>query len=400
MSEMAIPDDRAGIVPSDTSGSALVLWAYEARLAAQISTSLAKTSFVPASLRGKPEDIAAAILAGQELGLQPMATLRSMDVIQGTPALRAHAMRGLIQSHGHTVQLVESTKTRCVMRGRRKGEDHWQQVEWTVERAAELGLTGKSEWKKQQQTMLVARATGEICRLVASDVLYAMPYAAEELDDSEPLDAQPGSSGGAVTAQEILSRNTVTVEREFPPAPAPARAEPAPAQPRQADQDAEPASAGQLREMNILFTDAGITAHTGKGSTALNDEARFAWLAEHVGARVQSTKDLTTTQAAQAITLLGQAKVEAARSRTAMERRIAALFDSLDAPMSAEDRLRDLSKLLGRPVMGPAEISDTELGDIAGVLADCDGKAFAWDAALDAADQHHKQAANPNEPGL
>jgi len=192
MTEIAIRDENGGelehadqqpIPQPEQMSSALILWAQEARQAAGIATSLAKTSFVPASLRGKPEDITAAILAGQELGLRPMASLRSMDIIQGTPALRAHAMRGLIQSHGHQVQLVESSEGHCVMRGRRKGEDEWQQVEWTIARADRLGLTGKSEWKKQPQTMLVARATGEICRLIASDVLHAMPYAAEELDE-------------------------------------------------------------------------------------------------------------------------------------------------------------------------------------------------------------------------
>jgi hypothetical protein len=183
--------------------SPLVQWAYEARQAAQIAASLAQTSFVPASLRGKPQDITAAILAGQELGLQPMASLRSMDVIQGTPALRAHAMRGLVQSRGHSVQVVESTTTKCVMRGRRHGEDEWQEVEWDLDRAAMLGLVGKSEWKKQPKTMLLARATGEVCRLIASDVLYAMPYAAEELDG--PPDG-PAPVSGRVTAAELLAQ--------------------------------------------------------------------------------------------------------------------------------------------------------------------------------------------------
>jgi len=182
----------------------LVAWAEEARQAAQIAMSLAKTSFVPASLRNKPEDITAAILAGQELGLRPMASLRSMDVIQGTPALRAHAMRGLVQSKGHSVQLVESTRTVCRMRGRRRGEEEWQNVEWTIERAAELGLTGKAEWKKQPKTMLVARATGEVCRLIAADVLHAMPYAAEELDGFTTRAPKQDRTVGTVTAAEIL----------------------------------------------------------------------------------------------------------------------------------------------------------------------------------------------------
>jgi hypothetical protein len=199
--------------PAGAEHSALVLWAYEARQAAQVAMSLAKTSFVPASLRGKPEDITAAILAGQELGLQPMASLRSMDIIQGTPALRAHAMRALVQSHGHKVWMVEQSPTKVVYRGARRvssvmGPAQYepeQESVWTIERAEVLGLTGKAEWKKQPQTMLTARATGEICRLVAADVLYAMPYASEELDGDGPTPAVR-VAGGRVTAAEITGQ--------------------------------------------------------------------------------------------------------------------------------------------------------------------------------------------------
>jgi hypothetical protein len=214
MTEIALPNDDSSEldVPAEQpepggvpfQDSALVQWAYEARQANQIAKSLAQTSFVPSTMRGKPADITAAILAGQELGLQPMATLRSMDVIQGTPALRAHAMRGLVQSHGHEVELVESTPEKCVMRGRRVGKENWQTVTWDIARAELLGLTSKGEWKKQAQTMLVARATGEICRLIASDVLHAMPYAAEELDETSPTTT---NSASKVTVDEVLQRD-------------------------------------------------------------------------------------------------------------------------------------------------------------------------------------------------
>jgi hypothetical protein len=114
-------------------------------------------------------------------------------------------MRGLVQSKGHSVQLLDSDDKRCVMRGRRAGETEWQTVTWTIERAAKLGLTGKDQWRKQPQTMLEARATGTVCRLIASDVLFAMPYAAEELDGSMAPD---GSALVAprVTVEEILER--------------------------------------------------------------------------------------------------------------------------------------------------------------------------------------------------
>lgn len=202
MTEIATRAEQE-VAALDAGDHALVRWAYAAEQAHKIAQSLAKTSFVPRSLQNRPADITAAILAGQELGLQPMATLRSIDVIQGTPALRAHAMRGLVQSRGHRVQVVESTEDRCVIRGRRadEGEGDWQSVEWTIERAERLGLTGKDQWKKQPTAMLVARATGEICRLIASDALHAMAYASEELD------SDGGSDGGAmvprVTVREI-----------------------------------------------------------------------------------------------------------------------------------------------------------------------------------------------------
>lgn len=225
MTDIAIPDRRTEIAQQSNQAtiaepqSALVAWAGEAQIAERLATKLAESSFVPASLRGKPMDITAAILAGLELGLQPMATLRSMDIIQGIPALRAHAMRGLVQSHGHEVELVESTPGHCVMRGRRKGAERWQEVVWTIERASQLGLVGKSEWKKQPQTMLIARATGEICRLIAADVLYAMPYAAEELYESTPRSADVVVSRPRVTLDEIVgAAPEVTIEQLAAPA--------------------------------------------------------------------------------------------------------------------------------------------------------------------------------------
>ena len=208
MNELAIPEPHGQVEPAATQqaeqhmDSDLMQWVQDARQAALVAQSLAKTSFVPASLRGKPDDITAAILAGQELGMKPMATLKSIDVIQGTPALRAHAMRAIVQSHGHEIELVESTPELCRMRGRRRGAEAWQEVTWDLPRAELMQLTGKAEWKKQPQTMLVARATGEMCRLVASDVLHGMPYAAEELAGiahAEVVEDKPRLSLAALT---------------------------------------------------------------------------------------------------------------------------------------------------------------------------------------------------------
>ncbi|MFF7411578.1 hypothetical protein [Streptomyces lydicus] len=219
--QTAVAISQAHAAPEPTAGStALMAWAQEADLAYQMANKLANTSFVPATLRGKPGDITAAILAGSELGLKPMATLKSIDVIQGTPALRAHAMRAVVQKQGHQIELVESSPERCVLRGRRKDADNWQTVEWTTGRASQLGLLGKAEWKKQPQTMLVARATGELCRLIASDALHGMPYVSEELEGTvhaEVVPAKPPLSIAALTNPPTPSgvQRTLPTDAEY-----------------------------------------------------------------------------------------------------------------------------------------------------------------------------------------
>lgn len=207
MTEIATRDQGAEVAapvanaPAPTAGTtALMAWAQEADLAYQMAQKLAATSFVPQSLRGKPGDIAAAILAGAELGLKPMATLKSIDIIQGTPALRAHAMRAVLQRQGHEIELVESTPQHCVMRGRRKGAETWQTVRWDMPRAALMKLTDKGEWKKQPQNMLVARATGELCRLIASDALHGMAYVSEELEGTVHAEVLPQQAPLNITA--------------------------------------------------------------------------------------------------------------------------------------------------------------------------------------------------------
>lgn len=209
MTELAVPETNAAVAvpaqqlpaPAPTAGTnALMAWAQEADIAYQMATKLAATSFVPQSLRGKPGDIAAAILAGSELGLKPMATLKSIDIIQGTPALRAHAMRGLLQSQGHKIELIESRDDYCKMRGQRNDSEAWQVVEWDTARAQRMGLLSKDQWKKNPKGMLVARATGDICRLIASDALHGMAYVSEELEGTTHAEFVPQQAPLSVAA--------------------------------------------------------------------------------------------------------------------------------------------------------------------------------------------------------
>lgn len=197
--------------------SALAQWALDAQQAHLVAQSLAQTSFVPANMRGKPGEVTAAILTGQEVGLEPMAALRSIDVIQGTPALRANTMRGLVQSRGHEVWVEESTLTRAVVCGQRKGSQKVEESVWTMDRAKRLGLDGKDNWRKQPDAMLVARATAEVCRRVAADVLLGLPYAVEELDSEAETPDAPKATVKRRTARRAPVEAAPVAEDETPP---------------------------------------------------------------------------------------------------------------------------------------------------------------------------------------
>lgn len=185
-------DELAVYEPQMGPPNSLADWVIEAGAAHQLATRLVTTAFVPDSYAGRADQAAAAILAGMELGLSPIAALRSIDIIKGTPAMRAIALRAVVQSNGHQIWTEESTGVRAVVAAQRRDSDKVERSLWTIERATKAGLTGRDNWKSQPTAMLLARATSEVARLVAADALLGIPYSVEEIEDlAEIVDAQP-----------------------------------------------------------------------------------------------------------------------------------------------------------------------------------------------------------------
>ncbi len=256
-------------------------WATAADAAYRTATRLVETAFVPQQFRGKAVEATAAILAGSEVGLSPMAALRAFDIIQGQAAPRALTLRAIAQSYGHDIELIESTSTRCKVRARRRGGD-WQTVTWTIDRAKELGLTSKDNWRKQPGAMLVARATSEAARLVAADAILGIGYSAEEVADGA---AEPTAATETVTATPTGTRR---MSRPVVPDDEP--------EPDTADAETpEPSlTDAQGRAMHAAFRDAGIT----------DRDQRLAYCANLIGRPLTSSKDLTVGEASRVIDAL------------------------------------------------------------------------------------------------
>lgn len=134
---------------------------------------LAKSTLLPDALRGKAPDVVVQILAGQELGLSPMASIRGVHIVQGKPVLSADTMVALVLGSGLCEYFicVEDTEQRVAYETKRKGAPAPQRATWTVEDTKRAGLNTKDNWRLYPRSMMKARAKAILARDAYPDVL-------------------------------------------------------------------------------------------------------------------------------------------------------------------------------------------------------------------------------------
>lgn len=208
----------------------------------QLASKVANTEFVPKALRGKPEAVLACILAGAEAGVSPMQALSKIHVVDGRPAMSAELMRALVLRHGHEIWIEDLTTTACTVAGCRSGSARTSRVTWTMDDARTAGLSAKDNWRKYPRSMLQARATAELCRMIFPDVLAGISHTLEELQDGDgPLEAvAAGDTSSAAPAPARAKARAKKAATDSPPPPAevpapPASSAPAPALPGEDD---------------------------------------------------------------------------------------------------------------------------------------------------------------------
>lgn len=279
MTDIAMRNSSNELVPlKETGGTDLRLWAEQATAAAVYAEAICRTSMVPTAYKGKPEEATAAILAGAELGLSPMASLRAFHNISGTPTPSAMTLRAVVLAAGHDVEIVESTNERAVVRGRRKGSPEWQTSTWDVARAEQLGQwKSNAMYKTNRAQMLCARATAEVCRWIGADALTGMPYAAEEIEDQRVIEAP-------------ATRRLTVADLDEPPAVEPAAA--------------EMVTDDQRKHMFALWGELGY-------SNSEEDRRKRLWLTAQIlglSDALDSSSDLTRAEADQVIAALRERK--------------------------------------------------------------------------------------------
>lgn len=147
----------------------------------------------------------AIILAGDELGFDPMASARNIALVKGKVSLSADAMVGLVKRSSvcEMWHVDVSTATECTITTQRTGDDEPTSLTYTIAMATRAGLTGSQTWRAHPEAMLRARCGAALARAVYPDVCGGL---------YEPDEAEEIRRGSAPARAEALDVSLAALE--------------------------------------------------------------------------------------------------------------------------------------------------------------------------------------------
>ena len=151
---------------------------------------------LPRAYEGNPANVLVAIQYGASLGIEPMAALQNIDVIQGTPTLSAKAVAAMVRANGHKLWMTEDEQNMSATCTIVRNDDKEHPVTVTRDKAwaQRMGLLTKDNYKKQPTTMLMWRAVTACANRACPELFLGLggAYTADELhdmDDMAPVEA-------------------------------------------------------------------------------------------------------------------------------------------------------------------------------------------------------------------
>lgn len=179
---------------------------------------IAKSSFCPKVMAGKPGDIVVALQMGQEVGLKPMQALQNIAVINGRPCIWGDAMLAICRQSPDfeyiKEEYLEDTKT-YICRVKRKNEPEFMQS--FSEADAKLAkLWGKDgSWTTFPKRMLQNRARGFCLRDSFPDLLRGILTREEAEDMPRERVDYSHSVGNTVDAQASITQEQLQTLKDM-----------------------------------------------------------------------------------------------------------------------------------------------------------------------------------------
>lgn len=225
--------------------------------AMSLSAEISKSSLVDAAYRAKQADVLHIVLAGQELGLPPMAALRLFYIEKGKPQLYADGAVAIVMGRRDTCRsfrLIESTDKVATFETVRNSPDGPQvtRMSYTVQEAQAANLLEKPPWRANRAAMLRARCKSALAKTVYPDLLGGVRIVEDDDDSADAAyvappppsvvgngKASPASVAAAQVGAEMAKADTKKAAAKKKEAPPPS----------------PPPDAGQSDVIDVEYTD-------------------------------------------------------------------------------------------------------------------------------------------------
>lgn len=156
----------------------------------RVADMLSKTSIIPQTYQGKPQDCFVAIEMAIRMNLSPMVVMQNMYVVKGKPSWAGQACTMLINSCGkfrdvkHIYTGEKGTENRgCYVEATRIDDsEKITGVEVTIQMAKAEGWTSNSKWRNMPELMLAYRASAFFARVYCPEALMGV-QTYEEVED-------------------------------------------------------------------------------------------------------------------------------------------------------------------------------------------------------------------------
>jgi len=160
------------------------------------------------------------VLAGQELGLPPIASMMGISLIKGKVTLSANLMAALIRQHGYDFRVERLEQDGCTLSFLAKDGKELGKSTFTAKDAQAAGIRGDM-YNKYPRNMYFARAISNGAKWFTPEIFGGVPvYSDGELSESEAevVQPEPAPQPAPVPARRI--------EEPKPAVPPPADIEP------------------------------------------------------------------------------------------------------------------------------------------------------------------------------
>lgn len=149
-----------------------------------MAKELSSSNLLPTAYQKNPANLLLVIAMARELQIPPMQAINSLNVISGKVCTSPQLMLALIYSRfpNAVVQvLIDHKEKQVIVRmSRDKQIGVFTESIWNMQRADQMALASKDNWRKQPITMLKWRAVAEAARECFPDVIMGL-YTNEEM---------------------------------------------------------------------------------------------------------------------------------------------------------------------------------------------------------------------------